>query len=125
MTAYAYVEDQEIKEIHYFLPKNWRNISNLDVLSQDELKKISWFPIVDGPINYDQETQEIEDFTLQISEDCIERIYTYRNKLIVEQSSITVSETTQESNINQETNITSGSTSISESTATNQESIIN
>lgn len=125
MTAYAYVENQEIKEIHYFLPKNWKNVSNIDVLSQDELKKINWLPIVDGPINYDQETQEIEDFTLQIGEDYVERIYTYRDKLILEQENIVVSEITQESNINQETDLTSDSISTDESTATNQESIIN
>ena len=47
MSGYAYVENNEIAEIHYFLPECWRNISNFNSIDDEGLLIISWYPIKD------------------------------------------------------------------------------
>jgi hypothetical protein len=44
MTRFACVENNQIIEGPMFLPKNWRNVSGLDLLSVDDLRLIGWLP---------------------------------------------------------------------------------
>lgn len=47
---YARYEKGKIVEGPKGLPKNWRNISNFNRLSNKELKKYRWYPVVDGVV---------------------------------------------------------------------------
>lgn len=44
---YARVEDGTVKEVYYNLPKVWRNISNFNFLSREELSPFDFYPIVE------------------------------------------------------------------------------
>ena len=44
MTRFAYVENQKVVEGPMFLPKNWENVSGLDMLGTDELRSLGWLP---------------------------------------------------------------------------------
>lgn len=79
---YAYIENNQINEIHYFLPKNWRNISNLDCLSDDQLLEYNWYKIIEDPISYDSNTQEIYDSTIIYANNEVHRIMLVRDKII-------------------------------------------
>lgn len=47
MAKWAFVENNEIKELHDFLPKNWRNVSGLYTLYKDleALNALGWLPV--------------------------------------------------------------------------------
>lgn len=47
MSGYAYVENNEIAEVHYFLPESWKNISNFNSIDDEGLLIIGWYPIID------------------------------------------------------------------------------
>lgn len=75
MSGYAYIENNEIKEIHYVLPRNWRNVSNFYVLNNDELRTLNWYPIVDSDVAYDNTKQRIVDYTFKINDNQVDRIF--------------------------------------------------
>lgn len=42
---YCYIEDYQIKSGPRPLPKNWKNVSGLNMLSDVELRKFGWLPL--------------------------------------------------------------------------------
>jgi ABC-type sulfate transport system substrate-binding protein len=80
--SWAYLEDSAIREVHYFLPKNWRNISNFDTMSRDELEAHSWYEIMDVVIDFDSHTQEIYDYTLEVTEAGVVRLPLIRDIVV-------------------------------------------
>jgi len=62
MAKYAFIEDNIIKEIHYSLPINWRNISGFGYLEGDDekLKELGWYKIIENTIDYDKDKYTCE-----------------------------------------------------------------
>lgn len=75
MAGYAYIENDKIKEIHYFLPQNWRNISNLDAMSEEELRSVNWYPILDQCPEYDPVYKQVSDVRIVYQDGEVVRIY--------------------------------------------------
>jgi len=71
MANYAYVEDNEVKNLYDLLPANWRNISNFYVLSDDELEVHGWYKVVKDTPAYNQETQRLGDPTYHFENDVV------------------------------------------------------
>jgi hypothetical protein len=61
MSSWAYVENNEVLEIHMMLPQSWKHISNLYLLENDLdfLRSLGWYPIVQNTISYDPTKQEL------------------------------------------------------------------
>jgi hypothetical protein len=66
MAKYAYIENNPrsggviIKEYYDFLPQNWKNISGLNNIKDEEyLKNIGWYKIIKNEINYDDSCERI------------------------------------------------------------------
>lgn len=57
---YAYIENGQVIEWPKTLPKAWKNISWLDLMSDEELKKVGWFPVVEDNKQYDSKTHTQE-----------------------------------------------------------------
>lgn len=59
MANWAFIENNQIIETHESLPKNWRNISNLDVSenNKDFLQSLGWYVIEHQHIDYDYNSQ--------------------------------------------------------------------
>ena len=49
MTRYAYIDVNinKIIEVHSSLPESWKNYSNFNLMSREELKLLGWLPIVE------------------------------------------------------------------------------
>jgi hypothetical protein len=67
MANWAYIENNQIKEVLDELPKNWKNVSNLDALESnvDTLKNLGWYPIFHNNVNYDPVTQKLKSLKIQ------------------------------------------------------------
>jgi len=79
--SWGFIEEKQLKEVHYFLPRNWRNISNFNLLSEQDLKINNWFPIIEQSVEYDPETQEIYDYQLIFDNDKFLRVPLIRDKI--------------------------------------------
>jgi hypothetical protein len=55
MANWAFVEDNQIKELHDLLPKSWRNISGLRMSENDLefLKSLGWYQVIKQYDQYD------------------------------------------------------------------------
>jgi hypothetical protein len=73
MSGYAFVENGEISEIHYFLPINWRNISNFNVLTEEEMLGLGWYPIIDY-LDYDSSLYDLVDSQIVFVDGIVKRI---------------------------------------------------
>lgn len=82
--SYAYVKDNEIIEIHHFVPKNWKNVSNFNNLSDDELLLFGWQKIIDESIEYDELNYEIYNTEFQIKDGIVYRVSIIREKNITQ-----------------------------------------
>ena len=76
MAAYAYIEDGNISEIHYILPNVWRNISNLNSLSDEELESFGWLPITDAYQEYDPTQYEVNGTEVVYQNGAVNNVYT-------------------------------------------------
>jgi hypothetical protein len=45
MANYVYIENGDVKEAYDILPTNWRNISYLPGLSEEEMLNIGWYKV--------------------------------------------------------------------------------
>lgn len=61
MSRYAYVQNNEIKEIHYDLPQSWKNISNFRNLANypNELENLGWKVIQKDTTPFDNKEYKI------------------------------------------------------------------
>ena len=62
MANWAYIEDNNIVETVDVLPKNWRNVSNLNTLERDVvfLRSLGWYPVIHNQVEYDPNTQTLK-----------------------------------------------------------------
>jgi|694.fasta_scaffold141192_3 hypothetical protein len=63
MANYVYVENNVIKEYYDFLPQNWKNVSGLNLIKDENyLKSIGWYKVIKNTINYDPNCQVITNY---------------------------------------------------------------
>jgi hypothetical protein len=60
MSYYCFVEDNKVTHCGE-VPKNWRNVTRLDLASDAELKEKGWLPYIEQPITLS--TYEVRDGT--------------------------------------------------------------
>lgn len=79
MTKYAFIENNNIVSIHDVLPTNWRNVSNFNVLTDQEeyLNTLGWYSIIKDTTPFNEETHYIAGVS-----------YQYLNNQVVEINSI-------------------------------------
>lgn len=77
MANWVVVENNVVTERYDDLPQNWRNISNVNQLPTQELKKFGLFPsVVKTPAPYNMKTHMVRlepDFVVQI--DHVDEVY--------------------------------------------------
>lgn len=59
MSNYAFIEQDSISELHYVVPQNWKNISNFNVLTDEDRKKLGWVSIIKNIPVFNTETDEL------------------------------------------------------------------
>lgn len=71
MANWAYVENNQVIELHDVLPENWRNISNLYASENDlpTLKLFGWYPVTVVTPDIDVNTQAYGDTTYTFDSD--------------------------------------------------------
>ncbi len=71
MSNWAYIENNEVKELHYNLPQNWKNISNFFAFENDlqALRSYGWVPVIDESDAYDPSKVWINETTYTIDYD--------------------------------------------------------
>jgi hypothetical protein len=109
MANWAFVENNEVKELHDLLPENWRNVSGLNLSQNDTafLQSLGWYRVEKQYQQYDsslyyingyqhefKNNKVIESCTLddlqpgptieQLNQDELQRLRERRNKLIAE-----------------------------------------
>jgi len=77
MANYAFVEEGKIVGVYDLVPKNWRNVSNFYVLSDDELVNFGWYRLVKVTPEYDSNTQKLGN-----------PVYTFENETAYETMTI-------------------------------------
>lgn len=83
--SYAFVENDQIQEIHYFKPRSWRNISNFNTLNDEQLLNIGWHEIVDVVIDYDKELYEVFDTQIIYENSEVKRVPILREIVKIEE----------------------------------------
>lgn len=79
VSLYCCVKNGNIIEPPQRLPRNWRNISGLYLLSDEKLKDKGWLPVIDTTSEIDSSTQRLGKFELQkINPDSVE----YKRKVL-------------------------------------------
>jgi hypothetical protein len=77
MANWAHIENNEIVEQHDLLPRNWKNISGLNLASNDLpfLKSVGWYPVTKQHESYDESTHHVSGYNYEIREnDVLETI---------------------------------------------------
>lgn len=69
MAEWAFVENNEIKELHDKLPVSWRNISGLDKASLQFLKQQGWLPVKKNHTEYDDTKYKLNGYIYEVFED--------------------------------------------------------
>jgi hypothetical protein len=70
MANWAYVEENEIKELHDLLPKSWRNISGLRLLENNTefLNSIGWYSVIKQHQSYDKSSYQTDGYNYVFDE---------------------------------------------------------
>jgi hypothetical protein len=73
MAKWAYVENNEIKELHDLLPTSWRNVSGLRLSENDTLflKSLGWFPVVKQHDEYNPLESTLDGYEYKIQDDAV------------------------------------------------------
>jgi hypothetical protein len=76
MANWAYIENNNIVETVDVLPKNWRNISNLNALENDVdfLKNLGWYPVIHNQVDYDPSTQTLKNKNITFNGQVVKEI---------------------------------------------------
>jgi hypothetical protein len=69
MAEYVYIEHGDIVEYRDTLPRNWRNVSGLYLLAenQTELNALGWFRVTKQAVSYDDNTHSISHYQYTVS----------------------------------------------------------
>lgn len=81
MSQYCYIEKNAIIKGPCVLPKNWQNVSGLNLLTDSELKIKGWLKVIDeGAPTYNVTTQKLI-ISYDINVDTVIKIYTIVDKI--------------------------------------------
>jgi hypothetical protein len=69
MANFVHVENGNITEYHDKIPKNWRNISGLDLMTPEERLGLGWYWVENISDAHDPDTQYIAGYTYDILAD--------------------------------------------------------
>ena len=77
MANWAYIENNQIKELLDELPKNWRNVSNLDALENNTpaLKNLGWYPVQHNNVDYDPVNQRLKSLDIRFDGNVVVETY--------------------------------------------------
>lgn len=77
MANWAFIENNEIKEVLDELPKNWRNVSNLDALENnlDMLKNLGWYPVQHNNVDYNPAVQKLKSLNIKFDGTLVTETY--------------------------------------------------
>ena len=76
MANYVYMENGEIKEAYDILPTNWRNISYLPGLSEEEMKMLGWYKVKHNiPSQFNPPYTQIQTCGYEITENTVVQNY--------------------------------------------------
>ena len=80
--SYAYVEEGQIKKMTDVIPKNWKNISGLDLSANDDqfLNSVGWYRVVRTNVDFDEETQRVDSYEYIIESNYVAEIPQIVNK---------------------------------------------
>lgn len=84
MANWVHVENNEITGYYDILPKNWKNVSGLD-LSKDDLpflKSLGWYPVTKQPEDYNKQTHRIINYNYEIRENDVYETYVLSEKIV-------------------------------------------
>lgn len=82
MAKWAYVNsDFQVEEVHFDLPKNWRNVSNLSYFENapDILAKLGWYPVINN-------TQPIDNLTETYAP--VEHVFEPNENIVIENAPV-------------------------------------
>jgi hypothetical protein len=73
MANFVLIENNEIIEYHDLLPKNWRNVSGLRLLKDNEemLNELGWYTVNQVPVFYDSGKQYIDHYKYEIIDNVV------------------------------------------------------
>lgn len=76
MANWAHVENNEIIGLYDLLPKNWKNVSGLDLSKNDLpfLKTLGWYPVINQNISFDDAKYFIQKYNYTIDENSVLQI---------------------------------------------------
>ena len=85
MARYAIVENQQIVETHDALPTNWKNISNLFALENDEasLNKFGWYTVEKQYEIYDDAVYEVDYLECRVINNKVVETRVLKQKTVV------------------------------------------
>lgn len=69
MANYVHIENNTILEYHDKIPKNWKNISGLDLMTTEEQLGLGWYWVENLSDAHDPDTQYIAGYTYDILAD--------------------------------------------------------
>ena len=77
MATYAYIEDNEIKQLYDILPGFWGNTSNFNALEgeDDYLKSLGWYKIVKNIPEYNSSNQYVTSVSHTFENDVVTENY--------------------------------------------------
>jgi hypothetical protein len=78
MAEWVHVENNEVKGQYDLLPKNWKNVSGLDLAKEDLpfLKSLGWYPVTKQTEDYDNTTHTVSSYNYEIRENDVYETYT-------------------------------------------------
>ncbi len=71
MANWVHVSDNQITGQYDLLPKNWQNISGLNLAANDLpfLKSLGWYPVTKKSESYNESTYYVSGYTYEVRED--------------------------------------------------------
>jgi pyruvate formate-lyase activating enzyme-like uncharacterized protein len=81
MSRFAYVENNNVVELHDDLPKSWRNISGLDLLENntEELNNLGWYEVQSSEITIDHTLETITGVSYVFEDNKVKQIINKAN----------------------------------------------
>lgn len=73
MSGYAYIENDEVAEIHFYIPECWKNVSNFNSLDEEGLLFYNWYPIIDY-MDYDSSLYDLVDSKIIFEDNIAKRV---------------------------------------------------
>jgi hypothetical protein len=69
MANFVHIENNTILEYHDKIPKNWKNISGLDLMTPEQQLSLGWYPVTNLSDAHNSDTHYIAGYTYDIFTD--------------------------------------------------------